>query len=47
MAEHITMRAYPHPHDPTVCVVDRLEDGVLVATWNVPWSERPIYANAR
>lgn len=43
---NITMRAYQHPHDLTLCVIDRLVDGEVVGTWNVPWARRPFYAQA-
>ena len=40
----ITMRAYMHPHDSNICVIDRLVNGVVTGTWNVPWAQRPSYA---
>lgn len=40
-------RAYMHPHDRTVCVVDVLDaDGHVAKTWNVPWCQAPAYAQA-
>lgn len=45
MPDIIVVRAYPHPHNPSVCVVDRLgPDGLAVGTRNFDWDRAPWWA---